>query len=179
MFKFFCFSFSLSGSVWWPLASTSYGPLAMASIIGISDWKVIIELPVEMIECNYCLRRRCRYFFINADVPTANFGYNLLTFIILFNNLIPISLQVTIEVVRFIQVLILYWFFREIPDEWILRIDIDVPFLWTRPLSSIMIWRCTTLKRTRRHAHELLIWMKSWAKWSTSFRTKLVRLLRT
>nr|CAG4646034.1 EOG090X00X3 [Macrothrix elegans] len=37
------------------------------------------------------------------DVPTANFGYNLLTFIILFNNLIPISLQVTIEVVRYIQ----------------------------------------------------------------------------
>lgn len=29
--------------------------------------------------------------------------YNLLTFIILFNNLIPISLQVTLEVVRFIQ----------------------------------------------------------------------------
>ncbi|XP_032799496.1 probable phospholipid-transporting ATPase IA isoform X1 [Daphnia magna] len=37
------------------------------------------------------------------DLPTANFGYNLLTYIILFNNLIPISLQVTIEVVRFFQ----------------------------------------------------------------------------
>nr|CAG4636771.1 EOG090X00X3 [Ceriodaphnia reticulata] len=37
------------------------------------------------------------------DLPTANFGYNLLTYIILFNNLIPISLQVTIEMVRFIQ----------------------------------------------------------------------------
>nr|CAG4643715.1 EOG090X00X3 [Lepidurus arcticus] len=34
---------------------------------------------------------------------TVNFGYNLLTFIILFNNLIPISLQVTLEVVRFFQ----------------------------------------------------------------------------
>lgn len=32
-----------------------------------------------------------------------NFGYNLLTFIILFNNLIPISLQVTLEVVRYVQ----------------------------------------------------------------------------
>lgn len=32
-----------------------------------------------------------------------NFGYNLLTFIILYNNLIPISLQVTLEVVRFVQ----------------------------------------------------------------------------
>lgn len=44
-------------------------------------------------------------FVYFADLPTANFGYNLLTFIILFNNLIPISLQVTIEVVRYIQVL--------------------------------------------------------------------------
>lgn len=33
-----------------------------------------------------------------------NFGFNLLTFIILYNNLIPISLQVTAEIVRFMQV---------------------------------------------------------------------------
>uniref|UniRef100_A0A914W4H3 Phospholipid-transporting ATPase n=1 Tax=Plectus sambesii TaxID=2011161 RepID=A0A914W4H3_9BILA len=34
---------------------------------------------------------------------SANFGWNLLTFFILYNNLIPISLQVTLEVVRFLQ----------------------------------------------------------------------------
>lgn len=34
-----------------------------------------------------------------------NFGYNLLTFVILYNNLIPISLQVTLELVRFMQAL--------------------------------------------------------------------------
>lgn len=39
-----------------------------------------------------------------ADVLSKNFGYNLLTFIILYNNLIPISLQVTLELVRFMQV---------------------------------------------------------------------------
>ncbi|KAJ9576655.1 hypothetical protein L9F63_025448, partial [Diploptera punctata] len=37
------------------------------------------------------------------DLINVNFGYNLLTFIILYNNLIPISLQVSLEVVRFIQ----------------------------------------------------------------------------
>ncbi|CAG0923824.1 unnamed protein product [Notodromas monacha] len=37
------------------------------------------------------------------DIVISNFGFNLLTFIILYNNLIPISLQVTIEVVRLIQ----------------------------------------------------------------------------
>ncbi|XP_011498077.1 PREDICTED: probable phospholipid-transporting ATPase IA [Ceratosolen solmsi marchali] len=37
------------------------------------------------------------------NAQTKNFAFNLLTFIILFNNLIPISLQVTLEVVRFVQ----------------------------------------------------------------------------
>ena len=37
------------------------------------------------------------------ETASENFAYNLLTFLILFNNLIPISLQVTLEVVRFIQ----------------------------------------------------------------------------
>lgn len=37
------------------------------------------------------------------DVGNKGFGFNLLTFIILYNNLIPISLQVSIEVVRFVQ----------------------------------------------------------------------------
>uniref|UniRef100_A0A5S6PYI7 Phospholipid-transporting ATPase n=1 Tax=Trichuris muris TaxID=70415 RepID=A0A5S6PYI7_TRIMR len=38
-----------------------------------------------------------------SQVQSSHFGYNFLTFIILYNNLIPISLQVTLEVVRFIQ----------------------------------------------------------------------------
>ena len=33
----------------------------------------------------------------------SNFGYNFLTFFILYNNLIPISLQVTLELVKFVQ----------------------------------------------------------------------------
>jgi len=41
--------------------------------------------------------------FLLAEEMTKNFAFNLLTFIILFNNLIPISLQVTLEVVRFVQ----------------------------------------------------------------------------
>uniref|UniRef100_A0A1B6DN12 Phospholipid-transporting ATPase n=1 Tax=Clastoptera arizonana TaxID=38151 RepID=A0A1B6DN12_9HEMI len=42
------------------------------------------------------------YLGINEHA-VKNFAYNLLTFIILYNNLIPISLQVTLEVVRFVQ----------------------------------------------------------------------------
>ncbi|XP_075423285.1 phospholipid-transporting ATPase IA isoform X3 [Ascaphus truei] len=39
----------------------------------------------------------------------SNFGLNFLTFIILFNNLIPISLLVTLEVVKFIQAYFINW----------------------------------------------------------------------
>lgn len=39
-----------------------------------------------------------------SEIATYKFAFNLLTFFILFNNLIPISLQVTVEVVRFMQV---------------------------------------------------------------------------
>ncbi|XP_049296342.1 probable phospholipid-transporting ATPase IA isoform X5 [Anopheles funestus] len=38
-----------------------------------------------------------------GNLLNKNFAYNLLTFIILYNNLIPISLQVTLELVRFLQ----------------------------------------------------------------------------
>ncbi|CAD5116238.1 DgyrCDS5149 [Dimorphilus gyrociliatus] len=38
-----------------------------------------------------------------------NFGLNLLTFIILYNNLIPISLPVTLEVVKFFQAIFINW----------------------------------------------------------------------
>lgn len=42
-------------------------------------------------------------FVSNAVDISKNFAYNLLTFVILYNNLIPISLQVTLELVRFLQ----------------------------------------------------------------------------
>lgn len=39
----------------------------------------------------------------------TNFFFSLLTFIILYNNLIPISLQVTLELVKFIQAIFINW----------------------------------------------------------------------
>nr|XP_032811396.1 phospholipid-transporting ATPase IA isoform X1 [Petromyzon marinus] len=43
------------------------------------------------------------------DNAPSNFGFNFLTFIILYNNLIPISLLVTLEVVKFIQAFFINW----------------------------------------------------------------------
>lgn len=57
----------------------------------------------------YCQIILLQYHIFNglnsrfSEAKTKNFAFNLLTFIILFNNLIPISLQVTLEVVRFVQ----------------------------------------------------------------------------
>lgn len=49
-----------------------------------------------------------RWCYCAGDIST-NFAYNLLTFIILYNNLIPISLLVTLEVVKFTQALFINW----------------------------------------------------------------------
>ncbi|CAD7012535.1 unnamed protein product [Ceratitis capitata] len=49
------------------------------------------------------MRKFFWYLGISEDIKSKNAGYNLLTFFILYNNLIPISLQVTLELVRFLQ----------------------------------------------------------------------------
>jgi len=38
-------------------------------------------------------------------------GYTFLTFFILYNNLIPISLQITVDLVKFIQAYFINWVF--------------------------------------------------------------------
>ncbi|XP_069495994.1 phospholipid-transporting ATPase IB isoform X2 [Ambystoma mexicanum] len=49
------------------------------------------------------------WYLGSNEALSTNFGYNLLTFIILYNNLIPISLLVTLEVVKFTQALFINW----------------------------------------------------------------------
>jgi len=49
-------------------------------------------------------------FYIKADENVNNgFGWQFITFFILYNNLIPISLQVTLEIVKFIQAYYMNW----------------------------------------------------------------------
>ncbi|GFR91276.1 phospholipid-transporting ATPase [Elysia marginata] len=49
------------------------------------------------------------WYLFYEDLERSNFGYNLLTFVILYNNLIPISLQVTLEMVKFGQAIFINW----------------------------------------------------------------------
>ncbi len=46
--------------------------------------------------------------FILDSIP-HHFVYTFLTFFILFNNLIPISLQITVDLVKFIQAYFINW----------------------------------------------------------------------
>uniref|UniRef100_A0AAY4AKP9 Phospholipid-transporting ATPase n=1 Tax=Denticeps clupeoides TaxID=299321 RepID=A0AAY4AKP9_9TELE len=72
--------------------------MAMVSSVGAAIWN------------REHTQEKCWYLFRKGtyDIST-NFGYNLLTFIILYNNLIPISLLVTLEVVKFTQALFINW----------------------------------------------------------------------
>ena len=46
---------------------------------------------------------------VNPDDDKSGFGWQFLTFFILYNNLIPISLQVTLELIKFIQAAYMNW----------------------------------------------------------------------
>ena len=47
--------------------------------------------------------------YLGKELDKVSFFYNLLTFFILYNNLIPISLQVTLEFVKFTQAYFINW----------------------------------------------------------------------
>ncbi|XP_066918904.1 probable phospholipid-transporting ATPase IA isoform X1 [Clytia hemisphaerica] len=49
------------------------------------------------------------WYFGFQETSAQNFGFTFLTFFILYNNLIPISLPVTLEVVKFIQAQFINW----------------------------------------------------------------------
>ncbi|KAK3100430.1 hypothetical protein FSP39_019862 [Pinctada imbricata] len=78
-------------------------------------WKeVVVGDLVKVINQQYfpadlILLSSRQFVFFFTDLPPSNFGFNFLTFIILYNNLIPISLQVTLEVVKFIQAIFINW----------------------------------------------------------------------
>ncbi|XP_042234185.1 probable phospholipid-transporting ATPase IA isoform X3 [Homarus americanus] len=64
---------------------------------------LLIVLCLIMAVCNSQWDAKLHWYLSIDDLSVFNFGINFITFIILFNNLIPISLQVSLEVVRFIQ----------------------------------------------------------------------------
>ncbi|KAK0176171.1 hypothetical protein PV328_000332 [Microctonus aethiopoides] len=92
--------------------NTATAPLKRSTLDRLTNTQVLMLFFILLLLC--LLSAILNVIWTNAnqngawylglqDQITKNFAFNLLTFIILFNNLIPISLQVTLEVVRFVQ----------------------------------------------------------------------------
>nr|XP_037870828.1 probable phospholipid-transporting ATPase IA isoform X6 [Bombyx mori] len=66
----------------------------------------IILLALSLLSAGFnefWMRNHNDWYIGLEEAQNAHFGFNFLTFLILYNNLIPISLQVTAEIVRFFQ----------------------------------------------------------------------------
>uniref|UniRef100_U3ILL8 Phospholipid-transporting ATPase n=1 Tax=Anas platyrhynchos platyrhynchos TaxID=8840 RepID=U3ILL8_ANAPP len=93
-------------------------PLKMSNVERITNIQILILFCILIAMSLVCSigsaiwnrRHTERDWYLDLNYGGAsNFGLNFLTFIILFNNLIPISLLVTLEVVKFIQAYFINW----------------------------------------------------------------------
>ncbi|XP_059479634.1 probable phospholipid-transporting ATPase IA isoform X2 [Neocloeon triangulifer] len=92
------------------MQNSNKAPLKRSSLDRATNSQVLILFGLLVGLCIVSAIFNAIWNSVNAETHTyipmkdsTNFFYNLLTFIILFNNLIPISLQVSLEVVRYFQ----------------------------------------------------------------------------
>ncbi|KAH8415892.1 hypothetical protein KR222_003038 [Zaprionus bogoriensis] len=87
-----------------PLKRSTVDKLTNTQILML--FMILISLCILSGLCNLFWSQRhskTDWYLGIGDFVSLSLGYNLLTFFILYNNLIPISLQVTLELVRFLQ----------------------------------------------------------------------------
>ncbi|XP_052793334.1 probable phospholipid-transporting ATPase IA isoform X2 [Mya arenaria] len=99
------------------LNSTS-APLKRSTVEKVTNLQILFLFGILLLLSLICTvanqiwtsdHEKTHWYLGYEDLPASNFGYDFLTFIILFNNLIPISLQVTLEMVKFIQAIFINW----------------------------------------------------------------------
>ncbi|CAH4036167.1 unnamed protein product [Pieris brassicae] len=87
-----------------PLKRSSIDRQTNTHILMLFIILIVLSLISAAFNELWILRRTNTDWYIALEgAQNANFGFNFLTFLILYNNLIPISLQVTAEIVRFFQ----------------------------------------------------------------------------
>ncbi|XP_064536082.1 probable phospholipid-transporting ATPase IA isoform X4 [Drosophila montana] len=87
-----------------PLKRSTVDKLTNTQILML--FMILISLCITSGLCNLFWTQKhsqTDWYLAIGDFKSMSLGYNLLTFFILYNNLIPISLQVTLELVRFLQ----------------------------------------------------------------------------
>ncbi|XP_049826027.1 probable phospholipid-transporting ATPase IA isoform X3 [Aethina tumida] len=94
------------------MRNSTKAPLKRSSVDKLTNIQIILLFGVLAVMCIICTvfnmlwtrHHGSKEWYIGLeDSGVDNVLFTFLTFLILFNNLIPISLQVTLEVVRFIQ----------------------------------------------------------------------------
>ncbi|KAK9509761.1 hypothetical protein O3M35_007001 [Rhynocoris fuscipes] len=94
------------------MMNSTRAPLKRSTVDKITNTQVLMLFFLLILLCLisalynelWTRQHKSAFWYLGLeDSIGRNFGNNLLTFIILYNNLIPISLQVTLEVVRFVQ----------------------------------------------------------------------------
>ncbi|XP_056637997.1 probable phospholipid-transporting ATPase IA isoform X1 [Diorhabda sublineata] len=93
------------------MKNSALAPLKRSTVDKMTNVQILLLFGVLVAMCLICSIFNVLWtnnhtdtdWYIGLEGQSNNLFYNLLTFLILFNNLIPISLQVTLEVVRFIQ----------------------------------------------------------------------------
>uniref|UniRef100_A0A8C6UEY7 Phospholipid-transporting ATPase n=1 Tax=Neogobius melanostomus TaxID=47308 RepID=A0A8C6UEY7_9GOBI len=85
-------------------------PLKLSNVERITNFQILVLFGCLLAISLVCSIGQSIWKYQYGDIKLdSNFGLNFLTFIILFNNLIPISLLVTLEVIKFIQAFFINW----------------------------------------------------------------------
>ncbi|CAL1539990.1 unnamed protein product [Lymnaea stagnalis] len=93
-----------------PLKRSNVEKMTNKQILLLFVMLVLLSLVCSVANHIWVLKNEdAHWYLFYKDLVRTNFGYNLLTFIILYNNLIPISLQVTLEMVKFVQAIFINW----------------------------------------------------------------------
>ena len=85
-------------------SSEKFGRSNIWKSIGISAWRISKERRVKPPNATTFSYHQYRSISVAKDIVLS-----FLTFFILYNNLIPISLQITVDLVKFIQALFINW----------------------------------------------------------------------
>ncbi|XP_014253850.1 probable phospholipid-transporting ATPase IA isoform X3 [Cimex lectularius] len=93
------------------MVNSSRVPLKRSTVDKITNTQVVMLFFLLIFLCVisslynelWTRQNNSAYWYLGIKDLGKNFAFNLLTFLILYNNLIPISLQVTLEIVRFVQ----------------------------------------------------------------------------
>ena len=93
-----------------PLKRSTVEKIVNKQILMLFILLIVLSLISTIANEIWTSKSRDKLWYLGfQELSPVNFGYNFLTFIILYNNLIPISLQVTLELVKFVQAIFINW----------------------------------------------------------------------